>query len=62
MPETVVERYYPGVSGLLAELGIAVPSVPFCFSHQKARARLGFRTQHDLGDVARLYREWSASQ
>jgi nucleoside-diphosphate-sugar epimerase len=58
MPEAVVEKYYPGVPALLQELGIEVPPVLYYFSHEKARTRLGFRSQHDLGDAARLYREW----
>jgi len=62
MPEAVIDKYYPGVSQLLAELGIEVPSVPYYFSHEKARARLGFRSRHDLGDIARLYGEWRAAQ
>ena len=57
-PEAVVERYYPGVPALLRELGIDIPPVLYYFSHEKARTRLGFRSQHELGDVARLYREW----
>lgn len=57
-PAEVVERYYPGVPALLAELGIAIPAMPFFFSHAKARTRLGFRCQHDLGDLAGLYRQW----
>ena len=54
----VIERYYPGVPALLAELGIGIPAMPYFFSHEKARAVLGFRCQHDLGDLARLYRAW----
>lgn len=61
-PATVVERYYPGVPRFLEELGIQTPLVPFYFSHQKAQSRLGFRSQHDLSDVVRLYREWKRSQ
>jgi hypothetical protein len=57
-PATVIERYYPGVPALLAEIGITIPPMPFFYSHEKARAMLGFRSQHDIGDLARLYREW----
>ena len=57
-PTDVVERYCPGATDLLRELGIAVPPVEYFFSHEKARTHLGFRSQHDLGDLVRLYREW----
>jgi nucleoside-diphosphate-sugar epimerase len=62
IPAAVVERYYPGVPALLEELGIAIPSMPSFYSHEKARTMLGFRSQHDLGDLARLYRAWRNSQ
>jgi len=54
----IVERYYPGVSKFLEEIGISIPSVPYYFNHEKARTRLGFRSQHDLGDLVRLYWQW----
>ncbi len=57
-PSAVVERYYPGVPALLDELGIEIPPMPFLYSHEKARTVLGFRSQHDLGDLAQLYRQW----
>jgi hypothetical protein len=53
-----VERYYPGVPALLEEIGIEIPPVEYYFNHENARARLGFRSAHDLGDIARMYREW----
>lgn len=62
LPAAIVERYYPGVPELLDELGIEISPVEYSFNHEKARARLGFRSMHDLGDVARLYREWRESQ
>ena len=62
LPRAVVERHYPGVPELLEELGLSVPEVPYYFSHEKTRGQLGFRSQHDLGEVARLYREWRDSQ
>ena len=40
---------------------IAIPPVPFTYRHENARTRLGFRSRHDLGDVARLYRQWRAA-
>jgi len=58
LPLAVAERYYPGVTELFAELGIRPEPVRYYFSHEKARTRLGFRSQHDLGDLMRLYREW----
>jgi nucleoside-diphosphate-sugar epimerase len=58
MPAAIVDRYYPGASALLEELGIQIPPVPYYFSHEKARTRLGFRSQHELGDLVRMYREW----
>ncbi|MCY2929497.1 MAG: NAD(P)-dependent oxidoreductase [Planctomycetota bacterium] len=58
MPAAVHERYYPGVPALLETIGLPIPSMPYFFSHQKARTGLGFRCQHDLGDLARLYRQW----
>ena len=57
-PAAVVEQYYPGVPALLEEIGIEIPAMPYFFSHEKARSQLGFRSQHDLGDLARLYQEW----
>jgi UDP-glucose 4-epimerase len=57
-PAAVVDRYYPGTARLLEELGIAIPPVTFFFSHEKAREQLGFRSAHDLGDLARIYRLW----
>jgi nucleoside-diphosphate-sugar epimerase len=58
VPAAVIERYYPGVPALLEKIGIQIPSMPYFFSHQKARTLLGFRCQHDLGDLAQLYRQW----
>jgi nucleoside-diphosphate-sugar epimerase len=58
VPAAVIERYYPGVPALLETIGIPFPSMPYFFSHEKARTGLGFRCQHDLGDLARLYRQW----
>jgi len=57
-PAAVVERYYPGVPALVDELGIEIPPMPFFYSHENARTVLGFRSRHDLGDLARLYRQW----
>jgi len=57
MPAAIVNKYYPGAVELLHELGIAIPPVQFFFNHEKARTRLGFRSQHDLGDLVRMYRE-----
>ncbi|OGV78614.1 MAG: hypothetical protein A3K18_10605 [Lentisphaerae bacterium RIFOXYA12_64_32] len=62
VPGAIVERYYPGVPALLESLGIALPSMPYFFSHEKTRTQLGFRSQHDLGDLARLCRQWQASR
>ena len=61
-PAAIAERYYPGEAALLEELGIGVPPTLFFFSHEKARTVLGFRSQHELGDLVRLYREWRAKQ
>jgi len=58
MPAAIVDKYYPGATDLLRELGIAIPPVQYLFDHEKARTRLGFRSQHDLGDLVRMYREW----
>jgi nucleoside-diphosphate-sugar epimerase len=58
MPAAIVDKYYPGASTLFAELGIRIPPVDYYFSHEKARTQLGFRSQQDLGDLVRLYREW----
>lgn len=60
LPKAVIERYYPGVPALLEEIGIRIPAMPFFYSHEKARTMLGFRSQHDLGDLASLYRDWRA--
>lgn len=60
LPSAVVEKYYPGASALLMELGIEIPPVEYYFRHEKARTRLGFRSQHDLGDLVRLLRQWRA--
>lgn len=57
-PAAVIERYYPGIPDLLKSLGITIPAMPFFFSHEKTRTRLGFRSRHDLGDLARLYTQW----
>ena len=57
-PKAVAERYYPGAAALLDELGIDVPPVEYYFSHANAQKVLGFRSQHDLGDLVRMYREW----
>ncbi len=57
-PTAVIDRYYPGVTALVEELGLAVPPMPYFFSHERARAVLGFRSRHDLGDLARLYKQW----
>ena len=54
-PAAVVGRHYPGVPALLDEIGMKIPPVPFFYSHEKARTELGFRSRHDLGDLARLY-------
>ena len=39
------------------ELGIEIPPIDFYYSHEKAQRVLGFRSQYDLGDLVRLYRE-----
>ena len=62
IPDTIVERYYPGIPALLGELGIPIPPIPHFYSHEKARSVLGFRSAHNLGDLARLYREWRSEQ
>ena len=59
MPAPIVEKYYPGVPVFLRGLGSEVPPILYYFSHDKARTRLGFRSQHDLGDLVRLYKEWA---
>jgi len=59
-PRSVVERYYPGAAALFDELGIEIPSVKFYFSHEKAQDVLGFRSQYDMGDIVRMYREWKS--
>ena len=58
MPAAVVEKYYPGVPAFLEEIGVEISSIPFFFSHEKARTRLGFRSKHDLGDLVNSYKEW----
>jgi nucleoside-diphosphate-sugar epimerase len=58
MPAVIVEKYYPGVPKFLEELGIPIPPMPYFYCYEKARTRLGFRSQHDLGDGVRLYKEW----
>ena len=62
VPAAVIDRYYPGVPALLEELGVGIPPMPFYYSHEKARTMLGFRCRHDLGDLARLYRQWRGSR
>lgn len=62
LPGAVIERYYPGVPALLEEIGIDIPAMPYYFRHDQARTVLGFRSQHDLGDLARLYRQWQGSR
>ena len=62
VPAAVIDRYYPGIPALLEEIGIDIPPVRFFFSHEKARTRLGFRSRHDLGDIAQLYRQWRGGQ
>jgi nucleoside-diphosphate-sugar epimerase len=62
IPAAVIERYYPGIPTLLEEIGIAIPSMPFFYSHEKARTQLGFRSHHDLGDIARLYKQWQGKR
>jgi nucleoside-diphosphate-sugar epimerase len=58
MPSAIVEKYYPCVPKFLEELGFQIPPFPYFYTYEKARARLGFRSQHDLGDIVRLYKEW----
>lgn len=58
IPADVIERYYPRVPELLEEIGIEISPIQVFYSHEKARTRLGFRSRHDLGDMARLYRRW----
>lgn len=62
LPGAVIERYYPGVPAWLEAQGLALPSMPYFFSHEKARTQLGFRSQHDLGDLVRLCRQWQGSR
>lgn len=57
-PAAVAQKYYPGATEFFEEAGFKPNPVRFFFSHEKARTRLGFRSQHDLGDLMRLYREW----
>ena len=60
MPIAVADRYYPGAADLLNQLGIEIPPATFYYSHEKARTLLGFRSQHDLGDLVRMYKEWQS--
>jgi len=60
-PAKVVARYYPGAVELFEELGLEIPAVQYFFSHERARDTLGFRSQHDLSDVVRMYREWRSA-
>jgi nucleoside-diphosphate-sugar epimerase len=62
IPAAVIQRYYPGVPALLEEIGIVIPPMPYYFSHEKARTQLGCRSRHDLGDMARLYRQWQEAK
>jgi len=57
-PKAVIDRHEPGTAALFDELDIDLPPVEFYFSHARAQEILGFRNQHSLGDLARLYREW----
>jgi nucleoside-diphosphate-sugar epimerase len=62
LPGAVIERYYPGVPAWLEAQGLPLPSMPYFFNHEKTRSLLGFRSQHDLGDLVRLYRQWQGSR
>jgi len=56
-PLVILERYYPGVSDFLNEIGQDVSSIPFWYNTQKAEKHLGFSPKLSLHDVMRQYYE-----
>ena len=56
-PLVVLERYYPGGSVFLNDIGQAVSSIPFWYNTQKAENTLGFSAKLSLNDVMRQYYE-----
>jgi nucleoside-diphosphate-sugar epimerase len=56
-PLVVLEKYYPGVSGFLEEIGLDVPPITFWYNTQKAKQHLGFLPKFSLQDVMRQYYE-----
>ena len=56
-PLATLERYYPGVSEFLQEIGLSVPAIPFWYTTEKARKKLGFSPKFSLQDVMQQYYE-----
>jgi len=57
-PETVLERYWPGSTALLAEHGLEIPLVHTRYDITKAVTMLGYDPQHNFEQfLARLRRE-----
>jgi nucleoside-diphosphate-sugar epimerase len=55
-PMEVVARYCPEAPAFFASFGVRVPPISFCYSFEKAKAKLGFRTRHDLGSLIAAWR------
>jgi len=56
-PLVVLEKYYPGVSQFLEEIGLNVPPITFWYNTQKAKKHLGFSPKFSLKDVMLQYYE-----
>jgi nucleoside-diphosphate-sugar epimerase len=56
-PRVVLEKYYPGVTEFLGEIGLDAPPITFWYNTQKAKQYLGFAPQFSLPDVMRQYYE-----
>ncbi len=55
-PAAAIERYYPGVPALLNQMGIDIAPMSYFFNHEKTCKLLGFRSRHDLGQLAQMHR------
>lgn len=61
-PSAVVERYYPGSVEMLAEHGIAVPTVHFRYDITKAVTTLGYDPQYNFEQFLARLREITPTQ
>ena len=60
-PLTVLEKYYPGVSEFLEDIGLDIPGIKCWYNTGKAETHLGFSPKLSLQDIMKQYYEHRSS-